>query len=295
MGSVTSSLDKDNKMIQLKANLGNKSITVNKSVLSQYIEYANSAGVIIVKINMNNLNSYLEKLAKKYNSGNTQAIAGIAIGSTFVLSSGSMTGLFTLQSLDDSDTSNIVIPKILLDQTQGPEFINFLTTTFSKALNPDQSNKSQSFNIVMKSVIAGLNKNSSNPQTRLANILNIMFYCAYVQGINMATNPSGNMDNQNLIALFSGLITEVVSNIPDNKCILALPEYMEFTPDICNSGGVMGNLSDNLITSKGEPSNKLLLISGGLILFILLILLIVIIARRSSGGRRRRRVIDDDD
>lgn len=301
MGSVTSTLDSSNKMVNVTANLPSK-VVLPQSVSSQYINYVNSAGVIIATINLANLSNYLQTLATQYNPSNTQVTANVGLGSIMILGMGSMTGLFTLQaSAPDSKIINIVIPKILLDQTNGPAFLNFLSNAFSPALNPGQTAQApqlQQFNNIMTSIIVGLNKNSSNPQIRLANILNILFYGAYIQGINMATNSSANMTNQNLITLFTGLITEIVSNIPDDKCILSHTEYMQFTPDICNSNSVFGNLtsvaSTKSSTSKSNQSDTLLLVGGGLILFIVLMLLVVLIMKSRGGHRRRYRDNDDD-
>jgi hypothetical protein len=114
MGSVSSTLDANNNMINLIPNLQNKSAVVPQSILSQYISYVNSAGVIIASINITNLTNYLQNLGTQYNPSNTQVGGNVGLGAMMVLSMGSLTGLFTLQSsTQNSGTVNIVIPKIL--------------------------------------------------------------------------------------------------------------------------------------------------------------------------------------
>lgn len=122
---------------------------------------------------------------------------------------------------------HLLVPKILF-KNNNTDFINFLVTDFNNlGNNPDKNLLLQLFQILLDKI----NKNSSNSEVKIANLINILFNLVIIFGLQTYFLP---FDRQNVSIIISEYLGDLIGSLPDNKCYFNSNNIITFNPDICN-------------------------------------------------------------
>jgi hypothetical protein len=244
MGAVITKLDSSNKVIEIKHEgqaAQNPKTKISQEVLEKYKENLNSKGGFIISLR---LTAIIDLIKKYYNLAkeglSEEELKSIpnpesfAMGAIF-LPMLSQYGLFTMieqpNAGDKPEFIKIIFPMALLKNDT--EFINFVFTNFGAKILADQPAKTlEDLKNLFTVVVLSLNKNSTNPEVRLVNILNLSIHIGIIATVLSYSKSKKISENP---AIFSELISPLISSFPDDACYFNTNNLITFTPDVCQN------------------------------------------------------------
>jgi hypothetical protein len=243
MGSIVTKLDSNNKVVKVEQQgppAQDAKTKISEDVLNKYKDNLNTNGAIIVSLRFLEL---IELIKKYYDIAKTslkpeeiQTLPNpdnISLGLIFA-SALSQYGLFTMieQNIKQNEKPEfvkVIVPMSLLKNDT--EFINFVFTNFAGKLQGDKDpNMVTQLKEVFVTLIKALNSNSTKPEVRLANILNLSVHLGIIYTISLYAKSKKISEEP---AIFTGLMSPLISSFPDNACYFAKDNLLSFTPDVC--------------------------------------------------------------
>jgi hypothetical protein len=243
MGAVVTKLDSSNKVIEVKHEgqaSQNPKTKISQETLDKYKDQLNSKGGFIISIR---LLAIIDLVKKYYNLAkegltaeefktipNPEGFAGAIFLSLF-----SQYGLFTMieqpNAGDKPEFIKIIVPMALLKNDT--EFINFVFINFGTKILADQPAKTlEDLKNLFTAVVLSLNKNSTDPVVRLVNILNLSVHIGIIAAVLSYSKSKKISENP---AIFSELISPLISSFPDDACYFNTNNLITFTPDVCQN------------------------------------------------------------
>jgi len=268
-------------------------------VLQQYINFVNAnSGFTLVNINLSSMKTYLDELYNKIKLANPSlAQPNTAIENLLTVNNalniGSCLGLYTMVNNSTSNNSNIQILFANDLIKNNSNFISILRTLFI-SLEPNQT---ESLNYVMSIInafLTGLNRNTSNPQIRFANIILLLVQISIVVGSYIFLSQFNIMNNQTLfLTLTESILTNFIGSFPDDKCNFNRNNEISFTPDICtrnttnittipNTTTIANTTTTPNKTSTPNTNTIYMYIGIGIGVLLLIIIIIIMMSFRSS-------------
>lgn len=296
----------------------------NNTTLQKYKDFVNNNGMIIVKVNvqtlhdvalklykrldfskitdemkkLSNYDLFINDFEKKININSTPPGSGIGMG-ILMIGLYSTFGLFTIvedglmkminTSENKSETTynfsdpylHLLVPKILF-KSNNTDFINFLVNDFNNnGNNPDKNLLLQLFQILLDKI----NKNSSSPEVKIANLINILFNLVIIFGLQTYFLP---FDRQNVSIIISEYLGDLIGSLPDDKCYFNSNNIVTFNPDVCNITKSQSNNGPGSPQSCPPPpicdtslsnTNNYLMIGCGILGVLVIVLFILYIKK----------------
>ena len=151
---------------------------------------------------------------------------------------------------NDNPTINIIIAKILFSSNYS-EFTDFFLNKFI-SINDTNIKDTKNQLKFLNNILAGLNKNTSHSDIKIATIVNLLFKFGIIWSLqNLGITKVETMD------LTSQLIGELLADIPDDKCYFINDDIIDFDPNVCKINITTKNDITNpiLITNKSKRSH----------------------------------------
>ena len=248
MGTISTKLDSSNKVIEIKhdgPSAHNPKTKITQESLNKYKENLNSKGFLIVNLKFAALVDLLEKYYNLAKEGSNEVAInnftnprGFGI-SLVVVQLFSHFGLYSIieqpnYNPDKPEFIKMIIPMSLIKNDS--VFINFVFTNFlGKVLSEAPVQNTEDIKKIFMKIIQSFNQNSSNPEIRLVNILNLSIHMSIIFAI---ASYSGSKKFKENPLLLIDLLTPLISSFPEDACYFDTNNLIAFTPDVCKKKGI---------------------------------------------------------
>jgi len=261
MGSLVTKLDSNNKVVSISQKgptSEDPKTKISAEALNEYKENINKNGGTIGVLRIEALKEILKENYDKAIQGlsedekrkvpNPNGLP-IAIG---VGESLSQYGFYTIIEEEPSNPKimPILIPNSLIKNDKS--FIDFIFANFVSKMMANRDVKDIDYlKKILTSSIDGLNQNSTNPQIRLANVLNLMISLGVIFFIISSYSVSKNIREDS--NMFSYAISSFIGSFPEDTCYFntGATKLLQLIPDPCEN-----KKKENSVSQQACPPSK---------------------------------------